>query len=141
MTDTLKGCYVTLFKRLFTIARAEVNARLHSTDKAGRKWTRTESASGQASNDQAEDSSTANGHAHHNREGQKPHNTIEEWYEALEIPYGSDLDQAQKAWKKLLRQYHPDMHSSDEEKARIAHQVTLQLNEAYNGLKEHLSKK
>jgi DnaJ like chaperone protein len=57
-------------------------------------------------------------------------------YANLEIPYGSDLQTAKKAWKKMLKKYHPDLHSRDPEKLETATRLTQGLTKAYNEIKE-----
>ena len=59
-------------------------------------------------------------------------------YSNLEVPYGSDLFTVRKAWKGLLRKYHPDLHSKDPEKRKIAGELTRRLNGAYETLEERL---
>jgi len=59
-------------------------------------------------------------------------------YANLELPYGSDYETVHKAWKKMVRQYHPDMHSGNEEKQRVATELLQGLNEAHDILKKHL---
>jgi DnaJ-domain-containing protein 1 len=61
------------------------------------------------------------------------------YYENLEVPYGSDLETVRQAWKNLLRKYHPDLHSNDPEKRRIATELTQGLNRAYEELERRLS--
>ncbi len=39
----------------------------------------------------------------------------------------------------MVRQYHPDMHSGDDEKQRIATELVQGLNEAHDILKKHLT--
>lgn len=63
---------------------------------------------------------------------------IEEYYDALEVARGSDLKTVEKAWKKQMRRYHPDLHSSDPEKQKLAGEVTQILNQAYKELRIHL---
>ena len=63
---------------------------------------------------------------------------IDEYYDALEAPRGSDLKTVEKAWKAQLRKYHPDLHSKDPEQQKIAGEVTQILNQAYKELKIHL---
>lgn len=63
------------------------------------------------------------------------------WYANLEIPYGSDLKTAHKAWRQLLRKYHPDLHSSDARKREIATELTQGLNHAYQELEKRLKHK
>ena len=59
-------------------------------------------------------------------------------YSNLEVPYGSDLSTVRKAWKGLLRKYHPDLHSKDPEKREIAGELTRRLNGAYEKLEKRL---
>jgi DnaJ-class molecular chaperone len=59
-------------------------------------------------------------------------------YSNLEVPYGSDLSTVRKAWKGLLRRYHPDLHSKDPGKREIAGELTRRLNGAYETLEERL---
>ena len=62
------------------------------------------------------------------------------YYANLEIPYGSDAETVTKAWKKLLRRYHPDLHSAEPEKVKIANEIVQQLNKAHDALQKHLAK-
>jgi DnaJ-domain-containing protein 1 len=61
------------------------------------------------------------------------------YYANLEIPYGADLATARKAWRSLLKKYHPDLHSNDLEKRRIAHELTQGLNRAFEELEKRLT--
>lgn len=63
------------------------------------------------------------------------------YYANLEIPYGSDLETVKKAWKTQLAKYHPDRHSADAEKQRVATEITKGLNHAYRELEKHLKHK
>lgn len=60
------------------------------------------------------------------------------YYANLEVPYGSDLETVERAWKRLLRRYHPDVHASDPERQRIADDLVKQLNRAYSELRRRL---
>ncbi len=64
-----------------------------------------------------------------------------EYYSNLEVPYGSNLKTVRAAYRKLLRKYHPDLHHADEEKRKIAQQITSQLNDAYTYFEQSLSGK
>lgn len=70
--------------------------------------------------------------------GQDPE--LARYYANLEVPYGSDLDTIEKAWKRLMRQYHPDRHATDPERQRIANELTGQLNHAFGELRSRLEK-
>lgn len=62
------------------------------------------------------------------------------YYANLEVPYGSDLETVRQAWKRLLKKYHPDLHSRDPEKQRIANELVQGLNRAYEELLKRLSR-
>ncbi len=57
-------------------------------------------------------------------------------YANLEVPYGTDIATVRKAWIRLLRKYHPDLHSKDLEKRKIADELTERLNGAYERLRK-----
>lgn len=61
------------------------------------------------------------------------------YYANLEIPYGSDLGTAKVAWKKMMKQYHPDLHSSDPDKRKIANELCAELTRAYQELERLLA--
>lgn len=131
---------MSIFNRLYNIAKAEVNARIRQGSPDSKRWTKRSSQD----KNQSEDTSWGNSQEQQSSQSSytpPPNNDpVADWYAALEIPYGSDWETIQKAWKSQLRKYHPDRHAQNDEKADIAHQVTQQLNEAYKGLKKHLGK-
>ena len=53
------------------------------------------------------------------------------YYKILELEYGANFDSIKKAYKKLLKKYHPDLFQSKPEKLKSAQEVTRQINEAY----------
>ena len=53
------------------------------------------------------------------------------YYKILELEYGSNFNSIKKAYKKLLKKYHPDLFQSKPEKLKSAQEVTRQINEAY----------
>lgn len=72
-----------------------------------------------------------------NRPGYDP--VLARYYANLELPYGADLITVRQAWKNLLRKYHPDLHSHDPEKRRVATELTQGLNRAYEELEKRLT--
>ncbi|MFQ5707507.1 MAG: DnaJ family molecular chaperone [bacterium] len=66
--------------------------------------------------------------------------TLARYYANLEVPCGSDLATVRAAWKRLVRKYHPDLHSNDAEKRRVANELTQGLNHAYEELVKRLKK-
>ena len=53
------------------------------------------------------------------------------YYKVLELEYGSDFSSIKKAYKKLLKKYHPDLFQNKPEKLKSAQEVARQINEAY----------
>jgi len=60
------------------------------------------------------------------------------YYANLEVPYGSDLETVRRARNRLMQKYHPDLHSGNPEKQRIATELVKGLNVAYEKLQERL---
>ena len=53
------------------------------------------------------------------------------YYEVLGVEKNADLDSIKKAYRKLVRKYHPDVSKDPD-----AVQKTAEVNEAYETLKE-----
>lgn len=51
-------------------------------------------------------------------------------YEVLGVREGADMDEIKKAYRKLAKQYHPDLHPDDPK----ANEKMQQVNEAYDML-------
>jgi DnaJ-domain-containing protein 1 len=61
------------------------------------------------------------------------------WYRTLELEPGADLPTVRKAYRRLLKQYHPDKFAKDPEKYKAATEVTRNITVAYDGLTALLS--
>lgn len=61
------------------------------------------------------------------------------YYANLELPYGATLPQVRSAWRRLMKQYHPDLHSRDPDKRKVADELTARLTDAYRQLEAALS--
>ena len=70
-----------------------------------------------------------------------PDPVLARYYANLEVPYGGGLDTVRGAWRRLVKQYHPDLHSADEQKKRTATELVQGLNRAYEELTRHLERK
>ena len=66
---------------------------------------------------------------------------LAEYYANLEIPVGSNRATIKKAWKAQMKKYHPDLHSTDPGKKRIAEELTRRLTQAHHILDTALLKK
>jgi hypothetical protein len=56
-------------------------------------------------------------------------------YANLEVPFGSDIEVVKRAYKSLIMRYHPDKHSGDPEKLRIATEISAKINESYERIR------
>ena len=61
-------------------------------------------------------------------------------YAALEVPPGSDFDTVRKAYRRLMRKYHPDLHEARPETQKAANDLAQRLTESYKLLEKQLRK-
>jgi DnaJ-domain-containing protein 1 len=62
---------------------------------------------------------------------------LAEHYKVLDLEPGSDFAAVKKAYRGLMRKYHPDLHQ-DPRKKKAATELTLKVTQAYNALEEAL---
>jgi DnaJ-domain-containing protein 1 len=60
-------------------------------------------------------------------------------YKTLGVDYGADETTVKKAYRKLMRKYHPDLHQ-DPKKKKAATKLTVQISAAYSAIEEHRKK-
>ncbi|TDI25201.1 MAG: hypothetical protein E2P06_05480 [Acidobacteria bacterium] len=63
------------------------------------------------------------------------------YFANLELSYGADIDAVREARRRLLKRYHPDLHSADPEKKQTATQLAQGLNHAHDELVRRLDRK
>jgi DnaJ-domain-containing protein 1 len=63
---------------------------------------------------------------------------IRQAYAALEIAPGSDFEAVRKAYRTLMRKYHPDLHNDRPENQKTANELTQKLTDAYKLLEKKL---
>ena len=59
---------------------------------------------------------------------------VRQYYANLELPFGASLDEVKHAYRRLMRQYHPDKHENDPARHQLATQLSQKLTMAYNEL-------
>ena len=59
------------------------------------------------------------------------HRTAEDHYTALGLPHGATLDEVKRAYRKLMRDHHPDRHAPDPAADATAHARAQRINAAY----------
>jgi DnaJ-domain-containing protein 1 len=66
---------------------------------------------------------------------------LRQYYANLESPYGSDLATVKKNYRRLMRKYHPDRHSGDPEREKLATELSQELTRAYDTVCEHIRRR
>ena len=56
--------------------------------------------------------------------------TLAQYYANLELPYGSSPKEVKAAWRRLMKRFHPDLHSSDSQKQDTANALCQELTKA-----------
>ena len=63
-------------------------------------------------------------------------------YRTLDLQPGiTDVAEIKSAYRKLMRKYHPDLHTSSPQKQKAATELSMRVTQAYNLLVETLEKK
>ncbi len=57
-------------------------------------------------------------------------------YKTLNVEYGADEKTVKKSYRKLMRKYHPDLHTGARKKA-AATKLTVQISVAYEAIEKH----
>jgi DnaJ-domain-containing protein 1 len=63
---------------------------------------------------------------------------VRQWYDRLELEYGANEEEVRAAYRRLMREYHPDRFANSERGERLATQVSQELTVAYTGLINYL---
>ncbi|HPI19596.1 MAG TPA: DnaJ domain-containing protein [Candidatus Kapabacteria bacterium] len=80
---------------------------------------------------------TENQNNHQQENFQKQQYSLDDAYKILEINENSNIEEIKAAYKKKIKEYHPDRLSGlGAELQQIAHQKTQEINSAYNFLKK-----
>lgn len=66
---------------------------------------------------------------------------VTQYYANLELSPGATLDEVRKAYRELMKRYHPDKHLGDPERHKAATELAQSLTRAYTALVELLGKK
>ena len=124
-----------VFNRLYRIVRAQAFADRESFDAEPFNQSGPTTVEGQPASYRS--NSVPNGEARATGVQQDP--VLAAYFANLEIPYGSDVATVKKAWKKMMKKYHPDLHSSDPDKRNVANRLCAELTHAYKELLRLLS--
>ena len=75
------------------------------------------------------------------REDNPRRKQIRQYYANLELQPGASLEDVRRAYRELMKKYHPDRHNTDAERHRAATELARSLTEAYRELSEYLEKR
>ena len=64
--------------------------------------------------------------------------SIEECYKNLECPVGADLKTVKTNFRRLIKRFHPDLHSDNKRNLEAANRISQILTECYQQLEDHL---
>jgi DnaJ-domain-containing protein 1 len=67
-----------------------------------------------------------------------PADPIARAYATLEVKPGSDFDTVRRAYRSMMRKYHPDRHTATPEKQKAANELAQKLTDAYKTLEKRL---
>ena len=126
------------WQRLQADARRQAAADSARASAAGRSA--GSSAGGGASGGPRPGGRTSSGSAGSSRRpgGFGRNDKIAKYYKVLDLPYGADFEQVKASYRKLMRKYHPDLHTQSPQKAKAATELSMQVTQAYNELENHL---
>lgn len=125
------------FHEDFERLKAEARNRQHETGSA--YGTRSDNSSGQSGHDSANRANFQSGtQGDHEDPLRKMATQLVRDYGNLELKQGANVEEVRAAYKRMIKQYHPDRFASDPEKQKTATAITAKLNESYGRLMEYL---
>jgi len=66
---------------------------------------------------------------------------MQRYFNIFELPYSATFDDVKKKHRIMIKLYHPDKHSSDDNVKAYANNKAQELNNALNTLKQHFHEK
>lgn len=63
------------------------------------------------------------------------------WYARLELAPGANADEVRRAFRQLMRSYHPDRFAGSPDEEELATRLSQELTVAYEGLLAHLGQR
>jgi hypothetical protein len=69
------------------------------------------------------------------RSSRMPPETLRTDYANLEVPFGADIETVRRSYKRLVLRYHPDRHSGNPEKLRVATEITKKVNQSFERIR------
>lgn len=132
---------MSLWDRLSRLAKSEIS---HAAERV--RETVDELRSGERATKRHADAEAAEAEveaatSRRSAQGSRWPREIRQAYAALELPLGADRAEVKKAYRDLMRRYHPDKHQKDRDRERIANELTVRIRESYNLLNAWLKER
>jgi hypothetical protein len=67
--------------------------------------------------------------------------SLARYYANLEVEMGADKATVKRSYRRLMRKFHPDRHSGDPERERLATEISQELTRAYDMVMGHLERR
>jgi DnaJ-domain-containing protein 1 len=122
---------VSLGRRLYNVARAELNDATRKLGRKGAPIPEVEPNYAPPPPPAAEPPPVESAEAIE----------VRRFYANLELPFGATQTEVKAAYRRLMKQYHPDLHQDDPERAAAATKLSQQLRQAYEGLQAHFARR
>jgi hypothetical protein len=74
-------------------------------------------------------------------EYESPKDPFAKYFSNLELPTNANRKEVKASWRRLMKKYHPDLHSTDPQKRKVATELSQGLTEAYKILDKELAKR
>lgn len=133
--------------RLQDLTDEQLEAELHRRRTGQSRWAEQEATIEQEARREAEEAAQPSGRYRSSRgRGSRGYSgsvdagsPLARLYAQLECPHGADLPTVRKHYRRLMRKYHPDFHTGNAEKQRVATDLTQRLTAAYSELRRALN--
>jgi DnaJ-domain-containing protein 1 len=110
----------------------------HATQGPRRGGARPSESSSESGNDSGSEGSGSRRRPEFRRASSDDMNAVRRAYASLEVPNGSNFEIVRRAYRTLMRKYHPDLHTSTPEKQKAANEIAQKLTDAYKLLEKRL---
>ena len=66
--------------------------------------------------------------------------SMRQYYANLEVDMDADQATVKRSYRRLMRRYHPDRHSGDPEREKLATEISQELTRAYDAVMENIKR-
>jgi DnaJ-domain-containing protein 1 len=130
-----------MFDRLFNILKAEIGDAFQGNQEKISKedWELYEQFYNKK-NEKAQENIDQEFEKHFKQQNWQEQQEEKQNYAALELPYGASFEEIKAAYKRLIKQYHPDRFPNDPDKHKAAVELSQKLNVAYSYFEKKFGK-